>query len=94
MAIEREDILHIAKLSMLEIDEENIEKLSKDFNNIVDMVDKLGELQCNEELEISTEGLYNVLRADEVKQSFDREKILENAPQKKAGCFFVPKIVE
>lgn len=96
MAVEigRKDILHIAKLSMLEIDEENIEKLSRDFNNIVEMVDKLGTLNSDDNLEIKAQGLYNVFREDEIEASFKRDDILANAPEKKAGCFFVPKIVE
>lgn len=94
MAVERKDILHIAKLSMLKLEEENIERLMKDFNNIVEMVDKLGNLNTGEKLEIKTDGLFNVLREDEIKASFSRDEILSNAPEKKAGCFFVPKIVE
>jgi len=38
--------------------------------------------------------IYNVLREDVVKESYDREIILENAPSKEDGCFKVPKVVE
>ena len=36
----------------------------------------------------------NVFREDEVRESMDRELILQNAPAKKDGCFLVPKTVE
>ena len=36
----------------------------------------------------------NVFREDICEQSFDREDILKNAPEKSEGCFLVPKVVE
>jgi aspartyl-tRNA(Asn)/glutamyl-tRNA(Gln) amidotransferase subunit C len=36
----------------------------------------------------------NVFRKDEVVASYDRESLLENAPEQKDGCYKVPKTVE
>ena len=36
----------------------------------------------------------NVFRKDQLKDSYDREEILMNAPEKQAGCVSVPKVVE
>jgi len=38
--------------------------------------------------------LRNVMRADEVRQDFVREQLLQNAPKKTAEAFVVPKTVE
>ena len=95
MGLSKNELKHIIKLSMLEIDESKLEKLSKDMDEIVKMVDKLGELNCDESLsKFSVQGNTNVFRVDEIKSSLSREEALKNAPDKKAGCFFVPKIVE
>ncbi len=95
MSITNKEISHIAKLSMLQIDEGHFDKLAKDMNAIVKMVDSLQELNIDEDLnKFTIEGNQNIFRQDEVKPSFPREEIIKNAPEKKAGCFFVPKIVE
>jgi aspartyl-tRNA(Asn)/glutamyl-tRNA(Gln) amidotransferase subunit C len=95
MSITNKEVAHIAKLSMLELDEAHFEKLANDMNAIVGMVDKLQELNIDEDAKkFTVDGNHNVFREDEVLPSFDREIILENAPSKNAGCFFVPKIVE
>jgi aspartyl-tRNA(Asn)/glutamyl-tRNA(Gln) amidotransferase subunit C len=35
-----------------------------------------------------------VFREDVAKESYDREKLLANAPSKENGCVQVPKVVE
>lgn len=95
MSITNKEISHIARLSMLEIDEVHFDKLAKDMNSIVDMVDSLQELNIDENLnKYTVDGNFNIFREDKILPSFAREEIIKNAPEKKAGCFFVPKIVE
>lgn len=95
MSITNKEISHIAKLSMLKIDEIHFDKLAKDMNSIVDMVDSLQELNIDEDLnKYTVDGNFNIFREDETLPSFSRDEIIKNAPEKKAGCFFVPKIVE
>ena len=38
--------------------------------------------------------IHNVLREDVSRPSFDRDKLLSNAPERADGCFKVPKVVE
>ncbi|MBC8535531.1 Asp-tRNA(Asn)/Glu-tRNA(Gln) amidotransferase subunit GatC [Feifania hominis] len=93
MAISASEIMHIAKLARLEIDEAQFERLSRDMDSIVEMVGQLQNLNLDD-VDLSLSGRVMQPRADEVKPSFPREKILQNAPQKEAGCFVVPKVVE
>jgi len=95
MSITREEVKHIAKLSRLELTNQELEKYTNDLSNIVSF--------ANELLDINVEGvkptahvldIKNVFREDEVEASFDREEILKNAPSKSAGCVSVPKVVE
>lgn len=95
MQITKKDIEHVAKLSRLNFTEEEIEKFTSDMTSIIGFVDKLNELDTtNVEPTAHVIPINNVFREDVIKPSFDREKILQNAPSEKDGCFLVPKIVE
>ncbi|TDT69109.1 aspartyl/glutamyl-tRNA(Asn/Gln) amidotransferase subunit C [Hypnocyclicus thermotrophus] len=94
MALSKEEVLKIAKLSMLEFEEKDIERFQHDLNDILKFVEKLSE--------VNTEGveplaqindIYNVFRDDKIVKSISNEKALENAPESLEGSFVVPKIV-
>ena len=86
------NIRHIAKLSRLHIDENEVEKFEKDMQSIVGMVDNLPEFkECSISLKASDA---MILRVDEIMPSMKRSEVLQNAPQIEAGCIVVPKIVE
>ena len=95
MGVSRDDIIHIAKLSRLEFTDEELEKYTKDLDNIVNFANTLSEIDVtgvkptNHILDIK-----NVFRKDDVKPSYDRDLILKNAPTKAGGCVSVPKVVE
>lgn len=95
MSVSEKEILKLSKLSMLEIPSGQMEKLKTDLNNIVEMVDKLKELDLDEQYyKFNIDGPYNHLREDIVGESFPREDILKNASESTAGCFLVPKVVD
>ena len=95
MAITKEQVLHVAKLARLNLTDEETERLRGDMENIIGFADKLNELD--------TEGvvptahaipIQNAFREDVVIPSYDREAILQNAPDRDEEAFVVPKVVE
>ena len=95
MSVSKEELYHIAKLSKLEISEEKVDELTQKISDIVNFANTL---EC-----VNIDGvkptahildIKNVLRKDEEEKSFDREEILQNAPQVQGGCISVPKVVE
>jgi aspartyl-tRNA(Asn)/glutamyl-tRNA(Gln) amidotransferase subunit C len=86
------NIRHIAKLSRLHVEENEVEKFEKDMQSIVDMVKNLPEFK-ETSLELHAEDAM-LLREDEILPSMSRKKVLQNAPQTEAGCIVVPKIIE
>lgn len=94
MAITRENIEHIAKLARLDVSGENFNKLAQDMQSIVAMVDKLQELNLGDIKDSIDTEHKNAFREDVRKQSYDREKLLSNAPVQEAGGVSVPKVVE
>jgi aspartyl-tRNA(Asn)/glutamyl-tRNA(Gln) amidotransferase subunit C len=92
--ITKKDVEHVALLSRLDLTEEEKEAYTKQLNSIIDYMNKINELDT-EGVEPTAHVLpiYNVMREDEVGESLDREKVLENAPEKENGQFKVPRIV-
>ncbi|MBU1055435.1 MAG: Asp-tRNA(Asn)/Glu-tRNA(Gln) amidotransferase subunit GatC [Proteobacteria bacterium] len=94
MKITRDDIIHVANLARLDMDEESIQKFVAQIDDILKYIETLNN--------INTEGvpptshainLTNAFRDDEIKQNIERDALLENAPEKENGNFLVPKVV-
>ncbi|WHH59287.1 Asp-tRNA(Asn)/Glu-tRNA(Gln) amidotransferase subunit GatC [Petroclostridium sp. X23] len=95
MKITKEQVEHVANLARLTLTEEEKERLTVEMENIIAFADKLNELDTTGvEPTAHAIPIQNVFREDVVETSFDREKILQNAPSQEDGCFKVPKIVE
>jgi aspartyl-tRNA(Asn)/glutamyl-tRNA(Gln) amidotransferase subunit C len=94
--LSREQIEHLAKLARLKLNEEEIKSLTEDLNKILNYVKKIEELNL-ENIEPSTSIIEKLdLREDEVKEKNqeEREKIIDNFPQKENNYLKVPKILE
>ncbi|WP_294502072.1 Asp-tRNA(Asn)/Glu-tRNA(Gln) amidotransferase subunit GatC [uncultured Victivallis sp.] len=77
----RIDIGYVAALARLEISEEQLPKLQKDLDNIVGYIASLSELDLTGvEPTAHAAALTNVWREDEAKPSYDRDRMLANAP--------------
>jgi len=89
--IDREQVLHVARLARLELSEEEVETMSRELSGILEHVDKIGELDL-EGIEPTSHvtRLENVLRPDEPRPSWPRERVLEGAPDPADGAFRVP----
>ena len=86
------DIAHIAKLSRLQISPDKLEKFETDMAAIVDMVDRLPDVE--NELTLDAEHPMKLREDVAVEHKFRREEMLANAPEVQSGCLVVPKTVE
>ncbi len=95
MTIDRDLILKLENLAKLELSETERSELSADLNNILQMVEKLQELDTtdvrplvyiNEEV--------NRLRDDEVRHQVSTAEALTNAPDQDGTYFKVPKVLK
>ena len=95
MAIDRETVKYTAHLARIELQANELEKLSRQLHDILGFIDKLSRLNT-EEVEPTSHILpiSNVLREDKAHTCLTAEKALENAPSKKGNFFSVPKIIE
>lgn len=95
MKFKEQDVLHIAELSRLKVTEQDIEKFTKQFNDILTYAEIINKLDTNNiEATAQATRLQNVLREDVVYESFSNEKALQNAPEQQDGCYVVPKLID
>ncbi|HEY7151711.1 MAG TPA: Asp-tRNA(Asn)/Glu-tRNA(Gln) amidotransferase subunit GatC [Solirubrobacterales bacterium] len=89
--IDREQVLHVARLARLALSEEEIERMSGELPAILEHVERMNELDL-EGVEPTSHvvALENVLRADEPRPSWDRDRVLGDAPDPSDGAFRVP----
>ena len=92
--ITREEIIHIAKLAMLNLSEEEIEHYTKDMPDILGSAEMINNLETSEidETICATEQK-NVFRKDEIVEFKSREDLLQNAPSQDEGMFRIPKVI-
>jgi aspartyl-tRNA(Asn)/glutamyl-tRNA(Gln) amidotransferase subunit C len=89
--IDREQVLHVARLARLRLDEAEVEKMSSELSGILEHVDRIAELDLEDTEPTShVVDLENVLRPDEPRPSWPRERMLELAPDTSDGAFRVP----
>jgi aspartyl-tRNA(Asn)/glutamyl-tRNA(Gln) amidotransferase subunit C len=89
--IEREQVLHVARLARLRLSEDEVERMTGELSGILEHVDRIAELELDDVAPTShVVELENVLRADEPRPSWPRDVVLEPAPDPVDGAFRVP----
>jgi aspartyl-tRNA(Asn)/glutamyl-tRNA(Gln) amidotransferase subunit C len=89
--IDWEQVLHVARLARLRLDEDEVGRMAGELSGILEHVDRIAELDLDGvEPTSHVVELENVLRADEPRPSWPRERILEQAPDPVDGAFRVP----
>jgi aspartyl-tRNA(Asn)/glutamyl-tRNA(Gln) amidotransferase subunit C len=93
--ISEKEVRHIALLSRLECKDAEIERFSQDLNAILEYAEKLQALDT-ESVAPSNHALrqHNVFRDDEIRDSLSNDQALANAPEKEAGHFKTPPIIQ
>jgi len=95
MSIDNSTVKKVAKLARIKIDPKEEHNLKCELNNILEWVDKLQKVDTkNTEPMLSVSNESMPLREDKVTSEIENDQILLNAPEKKAGFFVVPKVVE
>ena len=91
----RDDVLHLAQLSSLQLASDEVDALQQDLSNIVGYIEQLGELDTTGiEPTYQVTGLSNVWRDDVVDQSgVTREQLLALATEQQINSVKVPKVL-
>ena len=94
MQIEKDEVLRIAKLADLKIEEEKIEEYRKNLEEILDFANIINNVDTSN-LSETTGNSQNVnfFREDEVKNFDNIEGLILNAPEKENNMFKIPKVI-
>ena len=89
--IEREQVLHVAKLARLGLSEEEVETMAGELSGILEHVDRIAALDL-EGIEPTSHvvELENVWRPDVPHESLEPDVALAQAPDPADGSFRVP----
>ena len=94
-AISRDDVIHLAQLSNLQLSDDEVLSLQTDLANILGYVEQLSELDTNGvEPTYQVTDRENVFRDDIVVHSTaDRDRLLSLVPDQKDNQIKVPKVL-
>ena len=89
------DVAYVARLSRINLTEDETQVFQKQLNDVLKYAEKLREVDVTGiDAAAHTLPVFNVLRDDSAHDWFTAEQALSNAPRKANGLIVVPKVVE
>jgi aspartyl-tRNA(Asn)/glutamyl-tRNA(Gln) amidotransferase subunit C len=89
--IDREQVLHVARLARLRLGDDEVERMESELGGILDHIEKIGELDLDGVAPTThVVDVAGALRADEPRPSLLREVALGSAPAVADDGFLVP----
>ena len=94
MQVSREELLHIANLAELKIQENEIDNYLKNLEEILNFAEIVNTANVDN-LNITISGIEekNKFRKDEVQNFEDIDLLMQNAPEKEQNMFKIPKVL-
>ncbi len=93
--VSREEILEVANLARLGIDEDTASSYADDISKVLKLMQTLGNVDTTDIKPLSN--IHEVcqdLRADVAKHDINRERNQSVAPAVEAGLYLVPQVIE
>jgi aspartyl-tRNA(Asn)/glutamyl-tRNA(Gln) amidotransferase subunit C len=92
--IDRDTVLHIAKLARLSLTEQELEKITVQLGSTLEYIDQLNRADTsNVEPTCFIAPLHDPLRDDTLRPSLTQQEVLQNGPSVKKGFFAIPKVI-
>ena len=93
--MDQETVRTICYLARLKIDQKKSEKIQKDLEAIVDLIDGLQSIDTSDIEPLYSPLEMTALKHEDIEKSDNqKEKFLENAPESNDHYFLVPRVVE
>ena len=95
LELTRKEVLHIAKLARIGLNEEEIDVFSRRLSNILENFEVLNQVNTDGVTPTSQANpLYTVIKDDVVKPSLEANDVLANAPSKDGEFFKIRPVLE
>jgi aspartyl-tRNA(Asn)/glutamyl-tRNA(Gln) amidotransferase subunit C len=89
--IDREQVLHVARLARLELSEDEVARMATELSKVLDHIEKIEALDLTDVPPTThVVDVPNALRPDEPRESLPRDVALANAPATQDDGFLVP----
>ena len=95
MSLKEQDLIKIAYLARINIDQKNLPSLKKELESILSLVEEMNSADT-ESIQAMAHPLdiSQPLRKDKVTEKNNKRKFQKSAPSIKAGLYLVPKVIE
>ena len=94
MEVSKEEILHIADLAHLNIEEEKVEEYILNLQDILNFANIVNKQDVSGlDVTVGANEAKNVFRKDEIKEFENIEGLMANAPDKAQNMFKIPKVL-
>ena len=94
MKVSKEEILHIANLAHLNIEDNEIDSYILNLQDILNFANIVNSAPVEElDITIGSNEAKNVFRKDEIKVFEDNKSLLQNAPEQEQNMFKIPKVI-
>lgn len=94
MKVSKEEILHIANLANLNLEEIEIDKYKENLEDILNFANIVNNAPVEGlDVTIGANEVKNVFRKDEVKKFEDTDSLLQNTVSKERNMFKIPKVL-
>jgi len=91
MTISSDDVLHVARLARLQLNDDEVDRMAEQLSSIIGHVQELSALDLTGvEPTAHALDLTNQTRPDVARPSWPRDEVLANAPDPADGGFRVP----
>jgi aspartyl-tRNA(Asn)/glutamyl-tRNA(Gln) amidotransferase subunit C len=95
LSLSREQVLHIARLARIRLEEDEIARFQDQLSNILSYFEELNAVDVTDVPPTAhTLPIFNVSRDDEPRESLPREEVLRNAPAVEDGYIRVRAVLE
>ena len=94
MEVSKEEILHIANLAHLNLEENEIDTYLLHLQDILNFANIVNNAPVEDlDITIGSNEAKNVFRKDEIKVFEDNKALLQNAPEQEDNMFKIPKVL-
>ena len=94
MQVSKEEILHIANLARLDLNENEVDKYIENLQDILNFANIVNNAPVEGlDITIGANEAKNIFRKEEIKRFEDTESLLQNAETKEQNMFKIPKVI-
>ena len=94
MQVSKEEILHIANLARLDLNDNEVDKYIENLQDILNFANIVNNAPVEGlDITIGANEAKNIFRKDEIKRFEDTESLLQNAETKEQNMFKIPKVI-